>query len=198
MLDLSQTKWVRGRGPKPARILILGEAPGAHEEQKGYAFVGPSGYELDSWLKEAQAPLDIIHINNVVPVRPPHNDISQVDVNEWRGRLDSLITDVNPEVIIPLGETALNMVTGEEQIGKWRGSILRRDGRTIVPSFHPAFILRGMTHMRWVAITDIRKALKELESPHISKVRQFIVEPSLMEVVECLDRLMGGRGSLYR
>jgi len=185
--DPSQMAWVQGRGPKPAKILILGEAPGAYEEQKGFAFVGPAGLELDSWLIEVGAPKHLIHINNVVPIRPPKNDILKIDLEEWRGRLDTLIEEVNPEVIICLGETALNMVTGISPIGKWRGSILRRGGRVVIPTFHPAFILRGMAHMRWVAMTDLRKALKELESPHTPKQREFIIEPTLAETMARLE-----------
>ncbi len=139
-------------GPAPTRIMIVGEAPGATEEEQGLPFVGASGHELTNMLLEAGIRREDCFITNVCKYRPPKNDISLwVDprkgvklkdgtpVEYVRGKLTAFyvaegirelcqeIERVQPNIIIALGNTPLWALTGEVGIKNWRGSVLETD-----------------------------------------------------------------------
>lgn len=137
---------VNARGPKNARIMIVGEAPGFEEEIKGEPFVGPSGDELRRQLKEVGISIDECYITNVCKYRPPGNDMSEwltdkktalkkgfVEhakryahplVAEGLEELKAEIREVNPQVIIGFGNAALWAVAGHWGVSNWRGSEL--------------------------------------------------------------------------
>jgi DNA polymerase I-like protein with 3'-5' exonuclease and polymerase domains len=134
-------------GPQPARILIVGEAPGASEVEEGKPFVGSSGYELTKMLQEAGILRSEVRITNVCKYRPPQNKIElwapkkkkdigpghqlfrgryfDARVVEGIGELEKEIEETQPNVIVPLGNLALWATTGEEGILKWRSSLLQ-------------------------------------------------------------------------
>lgn len=138
---------VPATGPTPAKILIVGEAPGAQEIEQGKPFVGASGTELTKMLQEAGILRSDVRITNVTPYRPPGNKLElwapkkKKDIGPnhqlFRGRyfdpriiegigaLEEEIRTTNPSVIVPLGNLALWACTGEEGILKWRSSLLR-------------------------------------------------------------------------
>lgn len=140
---------VRPDGPIPARIMIVGEAPGYEEEIKGVPFVGPSGMELNKMLGEAGLSRGECFVTNVARERPQNNDIklfiaqSKKEItpnhhllrDRWVTRqitegLDLLqkeISFVQPSVIIPLGNVSMWALTGKWGITKWRGSMLFTD-----------------------------------------------------------------------
>lgn len=137
---------VHGSGPMPARVMIVGEAPGAEEEASGKPFVGMSGRELDRMLGEAGIARSECYVTNVCRIRPPGNDIAafiaqtkkeitNAHVNhngkfvlppiiDGLRRLHVEIESVNPSIIIALGNTSLWALTGRWGITKWRGSML--------------------------------------------------------------------------
>lgn len=172
-------------GPRNAAIMIIGEAPGAEEEQRGEPFVGSSGHELTQMLSLAGIERSSCFITNVFLERPAGNDITlfvdkaRKKVPEgWTlygdkmvadfalselGRLKTEIQAVRPSVIICLGNTALWAVTGLDSVAKWRGSLLTTEilpGATVIPTYHPAAILRNYP-WRAVTVQDLRRAKRE-------------------------------------
>src|SRR5271155_441119 len=158
----------RPEGPIPARIMLVGEAPGYEEEQKGLPFQGASGQELNRMLGEAGITRSECFITNVCRERPANNDINlfipkakkDVRANFVRFRdkqvapqvqagatlLAKEIQMVRPNVIVALGGTPLWCLTGVTGISKWRGSMLYTDSDfgsvKVIPTLHPAYVLR--------------------------------------------------------
>jgi len=187
---------IEGRGTKPARLLFIGEAPAKHEEAKGLPFVGPAGWELDKWLKDAKIPEGEYWIDNVSPYRLPGDSVANLNVSEWIPRLNEVIAEVDPRVIVPLGGTSLRAVTGLTSIGNWRGSMIRReDGRRVVPTYHPAYIIdykNAAWWWRWICIQDFRKAWRESIKPSKPRERMFITGPQMHEIEVAFERLSKG------
>ena len=169
-------------GPRDARIVIVGEAPGKDEEIRGIPFVGRSGEELDRMLSDAGIAREACFVTNAVKERPDGNKLSlwinkkktpeegqvrfrnrwvrpnvQQDVEELHADLRA----INPRVIIPLGSSALWAVTSYDSVDKWRGSYLRSDipgvDGVVVPTYHPAGVLRKYD-WRYITVRDLRRA----------------------------------------
>ncbi|HDI83315.1 MAG TPA: uracil-DNA glycosylase [candidate division WOR-3 bacterium] len=134
---------VPGSGPINARLMIIGEAPGEKEDRQGLPFVGPSGQKLTLWLKEVGINRENVYITNVVKCRPPHNrEPTPEEERACRPYLEFQIDFIKPEVILLLGNVALGFITGERKgITKVRGVPFRYKGITILPTFHPSYIL---------------------------------------------------------
>lgn len=171
---------VKGEGPIPARIMLVGEAPGADEERLGRPFVGVSGQELDRMLGDAGISRLECYITNVCKERPPNNDITKwiaksrrevtPDHVQHMGRwvlppvldgcrtLEAEINMVQPNIIVGLGGTPLWALTGKWGIQRWRGSMLLLDsGTKFIPTIHPAAILREWS-WRALAVLDLKRA----------------------------------------
>lgn len=200
-------------GPIPAKILIVGEAPGADEEVLGQPFVGTSGQELNRMLQEAGISRSEVFVTNVCRVRPPNNDISafiakaKKDItrghvplrDKWvlpviKEGYELLLKEINivkPSVIIALGNTPLWALTGHWGITKWRGSTLQTTSSdfTIVPTYHPAAVLRQWD-WRAIAVQDLRRAarIRDHGQPIRPKWR-FIIRPTYDQVVSTLNDL---------
>lgn len=141
---------VRGCGPSTAAIIVLGEAPGQYEVERGQPFVGASGQLLERWWSAVGLHRSELRLENVCEVRPAANKIealSPVELDGWiedcRQRLQQF---THAKVIVPLGNTALRATTGRKGISKWRGSLLstqiQERAVVVLPSLHPAAILR--------------------------------------------------------
>ena len=168
---------VKPTGPANAKIVIVGEAPGADEERLGRPFVGGAGKILDGMLFEAGIDRRDCYITNVMDIRPVNNDFGEFYEDASRKvasklllegiyRLHHEIYNVNPNVVIALGNEALKALLGETGITKWRGSILRHTHLKVIPTFHPAAIIRQW-EFRPLAVMDLRRALEESSSPTI-------------------------------
>lgn len=205
---------VRGVGPSPAEVMIVGEAPGREEEVAGRPFVGASGHELTLMLREAGIAREACFITNVVRQRPPDNEIeafipvrksdiepSFVKVREKfvhqvvaRGfvELEAEIRAVKPRTIIALGNTALWALTGRSGITSWRGSELVGappfPAVRVIPTYHPAAILRQWP-WRPVAVHDLKKARLP---PPAEPCYSFVIRPSWEAVSEFLFELEQG------
>ena len=147
-------------GKPDANYVIVGEAPGANEEQEGRPFVGWSGQLLfDDILARAGILRKSCLITNVYWERPPGNKLETIsDITKYADRNDTIIKQAKPKVIIACGEYALRYLTDEQGITKWRGSILKtRFGCPCVPMIHPAAVLRNYS---WKALCrhDAQKA----------------------------------------
>jgi len=140
---------VRGEGPVPARVMLVGEAPGEQEERSGEPFVGASGQELNRMLQEAGIMRSECYVTNVCKVRPPNNQISAFvatkkkditaahtlmrdryvtqEVVKGYAELLAEIDMVQPNIIVAFGNLAMWALTGNWAILKWRGSLLHAE-----------------------------------------------------------------------
>jgi uracil-DNA glycosylase len=157
----TQTVFSAGQG---RRVMFVGEAPGFHEDQQGEPFVGPAGQLLTDILEKGMGlQRDEVTIANVLKCRPPENrDPSPEEKALCTAWLDRQIELTDPEVIIPLGRHAANHLLGtQDSMGRLRGKVHLRGGRKVIPTYHPAFLLRS-PQMKKDCWQDIQLALVEL------------------------------------
>ncbi len=146
-LAAGRTQVVFGTGDPHAELMFVGEGPGAEEDRQGLPFVGRSGRLLDRLVAEEMGlTRDTFYIANVVKCRPPDNrDPRPEEIRSCRPWLEAQIDLIGPTVIVTLGNFASKLLLDTtEGITKLRGSVhTYRDGRSVVPTFHPAAVLRG-------------------------------------------------------
>jgi uracil-DNA glycosylase len=166
----TRTQTVFSDGSRKARLLFVGEAPGAEEDARGVPFVGRAGALLTDILTKGMglARADV-YIANVLKCRPPDNrDPSEAEKLTCTPWLDRQIELVDPAVIIPLGRHAANHVLGTDlPMAKLRGQVFERNQRKVVPTFHPAYLLRSPS-MKKECWKDIQLAMGVLglKPPH--------------------------------
>lgn len=193
-------------GPKNAKVVILGEAPGEQEELTGIPFIGSSGQELDAMLSEAGLDRKDCWLTTVLLTRPPNNKLEQFCVAkkdlppgyalppvgtgqylhpEFQSELTRLyaeLTAIRPNLIIALGNLALWALTGSFGITRMRGSIQHSKWGKVLPTFHPAYILRDWSK-RPIAVADLLKAKFESDFPDIRRPERYIlIDPTLDEL----------------
>jgi DNA polymerase len=146
-LATGRTQVVFGVGDSSADLMFVGEGPGAEEDRQGLPFVGRSGQLLDRlmWEEMGRSRQEGVYIANVVKCRPPDNrDPRPEEIEACRPWLDDQIELVAPKVIVTLGNFAakllLDTTTG---ITKLRGHVYPWRDAHLVPTFHPAAVLRG-------------------------------------------------------
>jgi len=136
---------VFGVGNPRARLMFVGEGPGSEEDRRGEPFVGAAGKRLDRWIARIGLRREDVYIANIVKCRPPGNRAPTPD--EAKVCLPYLLRQIRairPEIVCTLGATALNFLLGvEEKITRERGKWRERDGVPVLPTYHPAFILRN-------------------------------------------------------
>ncbi len=147
-LASERTRVVRGVGPSPATLMLIGEAPGAQEDVRGEPFVGRGGRLLDRLLEEAGIDRADAFVTNVVACRPPGNRAPRVpEVRAHAPWLDEQIRLVQPAVVCTLGRTALSVFDPKGKVTRVHGQArgIERRGREILllPTFHPAAALRS-------------------------------------------------------
>ncbi len=136
---------VFGVGNPKANLMFVGEGPGADEDRRGEPFVGRAGEALNGLLKETFGiPRSHVYIANVVKCRPEGNrDPRPGEIAACLPFLKRQIASVRPKVLVVLGRVALRtLVPGARGIGAMRGQLLDFEGIPVVPTFHPAFLLR--------------------------------------------------------
>lgn len=173
-LATARTHVVISRGNPLARLMLIGEGPGQHEDETGLPFVGRAGRLLDQIL--ASVGLDQeqdIYICNVVKCRPPGNrKPTPEEMAHCRPWLQRQIQLVNPAVVLLAGSTAMTGVLGiKTGITKMRGQWIERDGRVYMPVFHPSFLLRNASRQKgqpkwltWEDFKAVRARLDKLEA----------------------------------
>lgn len=147
-LVASRNRVVAGQRPAGASVLLVGEAPGAHEDETGVPFVGKSGHLLDELLSEAGLRREQVAVVNVLKCRPPANrKPKRAEVSRCRPWLERQITLVNPVVVVALGGTAAEWFFGAgarigalRQAGRPAGLVV--DARRVVVSYHPSAAIR--------------------------------------------------------
>ncbi|MFB3765506.1 MAG: uracil-DNA glycosylase family protein [Methanotrichaceae archaeon] len=161
----SRTNAVPGEGPKDARIMLIGEAPGAEEDRTGRPFVGRAGRLLDRLLAEAGIERSQVFITSAVKCRPPNNRKPKRDEMEIcvRTYLRPQMGVINPRAVCLMGNVASFAVIGKQGVTSIRGQIF--DGRFLI-TFHPAAVLRNM-NLKDAFVSDLKAArnIAETEKP---------------------------------
>ena len=141
----SRTQVVFGDGDSAADMMLIGEAPGFHEDQQGLPFVGAAGQLLSRLLSEIGLPRDQVYIANVLKCRPPGNrDPREDEVQACKGYLAQQVKLVDPLVVVTLGNFSTKLLLKTESgITRVRGRVYPWWGRQLVPTFHPAAALRS-------------------------------------------------------
>lgn len=169
-LHRSRTQTVFGVGSESARLLIIGEAPGAEEDRRGEPFVGRAGKLLDEMLRAIGLDRHTVFIANVLKCRPPGNrDPQQSEAHSCRPFLDRQIALISPSVILAVGRIAAHQLLDSDlPLGRMRGKQYRIEGHNapVVVTYHPAYLLRSPTQKRkaWQDLCQVRDLLKNKES----------------------------------
>ncbi len=134
---------VPGEGPANAKIMLIGEGPGYHEDRQGRPFVGPAGKFLEELLLLAGLKRGDVFIGNVIKCRPPQNRDPQPDEIEicTKTYLFRQIAAINPRVLVTLGRFSMSLYLPNERISRIHGQPRKLDGRLLVPMIHPAAAL---------------------------------------------------------
>ena len=170
-LKKNATNLVFGDGNISAKIMIIGEGPGAQEDAEGKPFVGRAGKLLDKMLESIHLNRTKVYISNVVNYRPPANRRpTEEEIVRYLPYLKSHIEIMNPKILILLGSTALNAIIGNVTvISKARGKWIQKEIGTVKPwiiaSFHPAFLMRQpeQKKLAWIDLKMVRDKIKNLK-----------------------------------
>lgn len=136
-------RFVPAVGPEDAKVMMIGEAPGANEVEEGEPFVGRAGERMNDILNDIDVDRDEIYITNLVKIRPPDNrDPRKAEIEVWTPLLEEEIQKVEPDIIVTLGNFASKyMLDTSKGISKIHGRIFSREGQKIMPVYHPAATL---------------------------------------------------------
>ncbi len=170
-LKATATNLVFADGNPQARLMLVGEAPGAEEDRRGLPFVGAAGQLLDRMLAAIGHDRSNSYITNIVNWRPPGNrKPSPAEMSLCHPFIERHIALVNPAVLVLLGDTAAKTLTGRSEgitrlRGRWFTWTNPESGREIpmMPTFHPAFLLRspGQKREAWIDLLAIKQKLAE-------------------------------------
>jgi uracil-DNA glycosylase family 4 len=129
---------VPGEGDPDAEVMVVGEAPGRHEDEQGRPFVGRAGKLLDELLAEAGLEREEVFITNVFKARPPGNrDPRPAEVAHHMAWLEAQLALIRPRVVVPLGRHALKHFS-DAKIADVHGTLVTARGHTLFPLYHPA------------------------------------------------------------
>ncbi len=153
LCDLSKTRKnvVFGEGDVDTKIMFIGEAPGATEDEMGRPFVGRAGQLLTKMIENVlEIKRDKVYIANIVKCRPPNNRVPTDDeANSCIPYLLKQIEIINPKIIVSLGATSYRYLTNDKTpISKIRGEIVKYKDRILIPTYHPSFLLRNPSKKR--------------------------------------------------
>jgi len=166
-LHKGRTQAVCGTGDLAADILIVGEAPGAEEDQQGEPFVGKAGQLLTEMLRAMGRERSAVFIANVIKCRPPQNrDPAEQEIASCMPFLQRQIALLNPRLILVVGRIAAqSLLESDAPVGKLRGKVHQYGERKIplVVTYHPAYLLRSPGQKRH-AWTDLLLALDVLDA----------------------------------
>jgi DNA polymerase len=162
---LGRRQIVFGVGNPSADLMFVGEAPGADEDVQGIPFVGRAGQLLTKIIEAIDLKRDDVYIANVIKCRPPDNRNPEPDeVDTCEPFLFQQIDAVKPRVIVALGTFAARaLLKTQDPISRLRGRIYQFRGAKLIPTFHPAFLLRSPDRKRdvWEDMKKVRDLLQE-------------------------------------
>lgn len=176
----SRTTLVFGTGDPHARLMFIGEAPGRNEDLKGEPFVGAAGRLLDELLESIGLHRHDVYIANILKCRPPGNrDPLPAEVDTCTRFLTEQVKLVDPLVIATLGNHATRFVLETTRpIGSLRGRLFEKDGRRIVPIFHPAAALYDRSKAQ-VLFEDFQRLRVVLERGATNDGAHHVDQPPL-------------------
>jgi len=160
----TRTNVVFGSGSRTAKLMFIGEAPGFDEDREGMPFVGKAGQLLTKIIESIQLGRKDVFIANILKCRPPNNrNPLPTEVLACQGFLFRQINVIRPKIICALGKFAAQTLLGTETpITKLRGNFHDYNGIPVMPTFHPAYLLRNPEDKRlvWEDMKKIRDFLK--------------------------------------
>ncbi len=162
-LSASRTNIVFGEGNPQAKLMFIGEGPGMAEDIQGRPFVGDAGKLLTRLIEKMGFKREDVYIANIVKCRPPMNREPEEDeINACKPFIEEQIKIINPRVIISLGKvSAQNLINTKVPISKLRGRFYDYIDIPLMPTFHPAYLLRNPKdkQLTW---EDAQKVLEKL------------------------------------
>jgi uracil-DNA glycosylase family 4 len=163
-LGRTRTNIVIERGSRNAPVMFVGEGPGEQEDRQGRPFVGPAGQLLDLLLSGLMFDEEDYYICNIVKCRPPNNRApNDEEAEKCLPFLRNQVALVKPKIIVCLGATALKYIIDRDaRITQARGQWLERKGFWMMPTFHPAALLRDETK-KIPMFEDIKKVKLKLD-----------------------------------
>jgi len=162
-LYAGRTRLVFGDGDPNARLMFVGEAPGADEDKQGVPFVGAAGQVLNNLLSKLGLRREEVYIANILKSRPPGNRDPEADeIAACLPFLDKQIKAIRPRVIVILGRIAAHALLGtKEPITRLRGQWQRYHDIRVMPTFHPSYLLRAPQerHKTWADMQQVMEYL---------------------------------------
>ena len=158
-------------GNPKSQIMLIGEAPGANEDEEGLPFVGRAGILLDKMLASINLDRKKVYISNIVNYRPPENRRpTDEEIKRYLPFVTKHIEIINPKILVLLGSTAMNALIGKEiVISKMRGKWLEKEfgscKTSVIITFHPAFLMRqpAQKKLSWIDLKMIRDKKAKLK-----------------------------------
>jgi DNA polymerase len=164
LCTLGRSQIVFGVGNPRARLMFVGEAPGEEEDRRGEPFVGRAGQLLTKIIEAIGLTRDQVYIANVIKCRPPGNRNPEGDeVEQCEPFLFRQIDVIRPRVIVPLGKfAAQSLLKTMDPITRLRGRQFDYRGAALIPTFHPAYLLRNPSAKRevWEDMKKVRAILQ--------------------------------------
>lgn len=164
LCSLGRTQIVFGVGNPKARLMFVGEAPGEEEDKRGEPFVGRAGQLLTKIIEAIGLSRDQVYIANVIKCRPPNNRNPEPDeVEQCEPYLFRQIDVIQPKVIVPLGKfAAQSLLKTVDPITRLRGRQFEYRSAALIPTFHPAYLLRNPSAKRevWEDMKKVRDILQ--------------------------------------
>ncbi len=161
----NRTNIVFGTGNKQAKVMLIGEGPGADEDKEGIPFVGKAGQLMNKALAGLGLNREELYIANIVKCRPPSNRVPEEDeANACLDYLRNQVLLVKPSIIVLLGSTALKNILGKEYgITSARGTWIEKKGIFYMPTWHPAALLRDENKKIefWNDLKEVKKKMQE-------------------------------------
>ena len=159
-LHKTRNKSVFGDGDRKAELMFIGEGPGKDEDEQGIPFVGRAGQLLTKMINAMQFTREEVYIANIVKCRPPENrNPSDEEAEKCLPYLNRQIDIIRPKVIVLLGAVPLKYLLGLTGITKIRGTWYEYRGIKIMPTLHPAYLLRNPLAKK-EAWEDLQKVMK--------------------------------------
>ncbi len=161
-----RTQVVFGVGNPNAKLMFIGEAPGRDEDLQGEPFVGRSGQLLNKIIEAMGLKRQDVYISNVVKSRPPNNRTPTIEERETCKQeiLLKEIAIIKPKIICTLGSPSTQALLGDKvKITQTRGKFVEWNGYLVLPTFHPAYLLRNPAEKRTVW-EDIKKIMEKLST----------------------------------
>lgn len=161
----TRTNTVFGEGTADAEVMFIGEGPGQTEDETGRPFVGRAGEMLNKWIAAMGLKRESVYIANIVKCRPPGNREPAIDeVETCTPYLERQIDIIRPKVIVTLGRPATQyMLQTKNSMGNMRGQWHDWRGIKLLPTYHPAYVLRSYNEPTRRAVwDDLQKVMEHL------------------------------------